>query len=337
MTSRTLFSAPRITLSRCRAGLALALSALGLCTTGTAWAQAYPNKPIRLLIPYSTGTTTDVFARLYAQKLGEQLGQTIIAENRVGAGGNIAAEAAARSAPDGYTLTLSTSATHATNPALYSKVPFDPIKDFTHITSLVSAPNMLVINPKIPANNMAELIAYARANPGKLTYISAGSGTSPHMAGELLKTMAGIDIRHVPYKNITQGFTDLFSGEVSMTFYHVPVIVPHVKAGKLRALGVATRERSSIAPEVPPIADTVPGFDLKPWWGISGPAGLPKDVVDRIYQASTAVLSDPETRQKLVTMGLEVLQMPVKEFNDFTVSEVAKWSKIVKDSGARVD
>ena len=314
-----------------------ALLGLGVLSSSALLAQAYPNKPIRLIIPYSTGTTTDVFARLYAQKLGDQLGQTIIAENRVGAGGNIAAETTARAAPDGYTLTLSTSATHATNPALYGKVPFDPIKDFTHITSLVSAPNMLVINPKIPANNMAELIAYARANPGKLTYISAGSGTSPHMAGELLKTMAGIDIRHVPYKNITQGFSDLFSGEVSMTFYHVPVIVPHVKAGKLRALGVATKDRTSIAPEVPPIADTVPGYDLKPWWGISGPAGLPKEVVDKIYQASTAVLSDPDTRQKFVTMGLEVLQMPVKEFNEFAVTEVGKWSKIVKDSGARVD
>lgn len=320
-----------------RRWLACILAGLGCLGAVPALAQAYPNKPIRLIIPYSTGTTTDVFGRLYALKLGEQLGQTIIAENRVGAGGNIATETAARAAPDGYTLTLSTSATHATNPALYGKVPFDPIKDFTHITSLVSAPNMLVINPKIPANNMTELIAYARANPGKLTYISAGSGTSPHMAGELLKTMAGIDIRHVPYKNITQGFSDLFSGEVAMTFYHVPVIVPHVKAGKLRALGVATRERSSIAPEVPPIADTVPGYDLKPWWGISGPAGLPKEVVDRIYQASTAVLADPDTRQKFVTMGLEVLQMPVKEFNDFTVTEVTKWSKIVKDSGARVD
>lgn len=314
-----------------------ALLGLGVLSSSALLAQGYPNKPIRLIIPYSTGTTTDVFARLYAQKLGDQLGQTIIAENRVGAGGNIAAETTARAAPDGYTLTLSTSATHATNPALYGKVPFDPIKDFTHITSLVSAPNMLVINPKIPANNMAELIAYARANPGKLTYISAGSGTSPHMAGELLKTMAGIDIRHVPYKNITQGFSDLFSGEVSMTFYHVPVIVPHVKAGKLRALGVATKDRTSIAPEVPPIADTVPGYDLKPWWGISGPAGLPKEVVDKIYQASTAVLSDPDTRQKFVTMGLEVLQMPVKEFNEFAVTEVGKWSKIVKDSGARVD
>jgi tripartite-type tricarboxylate transporter receptor subunit TctC len=320
-----------------RRWLALALSSLGFLGSQGALAQAYPNKPIRLIIPYSTGTTTDVFARLYAQKLGEQLGQSIIPDNRVGAGGNIAAETAARSAPDGYTLTLSTSATHATNPALYGKVPFDPIKDFTHITSLVSAPNMLVINPKIPATNMAELIAYAKANPGKLTYISAGSGTSPHMAGELLKTMAGIDIRHIPYKNITQGFSDLFSGEVSMTFYHVPVIVPHVKAGKLRALGVATRDRSSIAPEVPPIADTVPGYDLKPWWGISGPSGLPKEVVDKIYQASTAVLSDPDTRQKFVTMGLEVLPMPVKEFNEFTVTEVGKWSKIVKDSGARVD
>ncbi|MEY3626685.1 MAG: Bug family tripartite tricarboxylate transporter substrate binding protein [Limnohabitans sp.] len=317
--------------------LAAVLLGLGSLSTTASWAQSYPNKPIRLIIPYSTGTTTDVFGRLYALKLGEQLGQTIVTENRVGAGGNIAAEATARAAPDGYTLTLSTSATHATNPSLYGKVPFDPIKDFTHITSLVSAPNMLAINPKIPANNVAELIAYARANPGKLTYISAGSGTSPHMAGELLKTMANIDIRHVPYKNITQGFSDLFGGEVSMTFYHVPVILPHVKAGKLRALGVATKDRSSIAPEVPPIADTVPGYDLKPWWGISGPAGLPKEVVDKIYQASTAVLSDPDTRQRFVTMGLEVLQMPVKEFNDFTVTEVGKWSKIVKDSGARVD
>lgn len=317
--------------------VAAGLLSLSMACSLPVQAQSYPNKPIRLLIPYSTGTTTDVFARLYALKLGEVLGQNVIPDNRVGAGGNIAAEATARAPADGYTLTLSTSATHATNPALYNKVPFDPIKDFSHITSLVSAPNMLVINPKIPVNNMAELIAYARANPGKLTYISAGSGTSPHMAGELLKTMANIDIRHVPYKNITQGFTDLFGGEVSMTFYHVPVIVPHVKAGKLRALGIATRERSAIAPEVPPIADIVPGYELKPWWGISGPAGLPKEVVDKIYQASSAVLNDPETRQKLLTLGLEVTPMTVRDFNEFTVSELAKWSKIVKDSGARVD
>ena len=305
--------------------------------TSNVHAQSYPNKPIRLIVPYSTGSTTDVLGRLYAQKLGEALGQSIIVENKAGAGGNIAGEAVARAAPDGYTITLSTSAVHATNPALYGKLPFDTIKDFSHITLLASAPNMLTVNPKVPARNMVELIAYAKANPGKLTYISAGSGTSPHMAGELLKSMAGIDIVHVPYKNITQGFTDLLGGQVLMTFYHVPVIYPHVKDGRLRALGVATRTRSALAPEVPPIADTLPGYEIKPWWGVSGPAGMPAEVIDKLYNVTTAILRDADTRQRFTAIGLEIALMSVKEFNDFTVTELVKWTKVVKESGAKVD
>ena len=318
---------------------AMLASACVLAATGTGsvHAQLYPNKPIRLVVPYSTGTSTDVLGRMVAQKLGDALGQTIIVENKAGAGGNIAGEMVARAAPDGYTITLSTSAVHATNPALYGKLAFDTIKDFSHITLLATAPNMLVVNPKIPAKNMAELIAHAKANPGKLTYISAGSGTSPHMAGALLQSMAGIDIVHVPYKNISQGLTDLFGGQVSMTFYHVPVIYPHVKDGKVRALGVATRERSAIAPEVPPIAETVPGFDIKPWWGISGPAGMPQEVVERLYTATNAILKDNDTRQRYATMGLNISLMTVKEFNDFTLTELVKWTKIVKDSGAKVE
>ncbi len=321
----------------CPLAIAIAAGALFMLAAAHTSAQTYPNKPIRLVVPYSTGTSTDVLGRLYAQKLGDLLGQTIIVDNKAGAGGNIAGEAVARAAPDGYTLTLSTSAVHATNPALYAKLPFDPIKDFSHVTLIATAPNMLVVNPKIPARNMAELIAYAKANPGKLTYISAGSGTSPHMAGALLQSMAGIDIVHVPYKNISQGLADLFGGQVSMTFYHVPVIYPHVKDGKVRALGVATRERSAIAPEVPPIAETVPGFDIKPWWGVSGPAGMPQEVVDRIYSATSTLLRDNDTKQRYAAMGMDAPLMTVKEFNDFTVSELAKWTKIVRDSGAKVE
>lgn len=318
----------------------ITLATLAICGAMcnlTAHAQDYPNKQIKFIVPFSAGTTTDVIGRLYAQKLGEVLGQTVVVDNKAGAGGNIAAEYVARAAPDGYTLTFSTSATHATNPALYSKISFDPIKDFTHIALMVSAPNMLVVNQKIPVNNMAELIAYAKANPGKLTYISAGSGTSPHMAGELLKTMAGIDIQHVPYKNITQGLTDLFAGEVSMTFYHVPVIYPHVKSGQLKALGVATAERSPIAPEVPPIGDTVIGYDLRPWWGLSGPAGMPKPIVDKLYQATTQVLSDPAVQKRFIELGMIITPMTQEQFNAFTVTELAKWSKIVKDSGAQAN
>ncbi len=226
---------------------------------------------------------------------------------------------------------------HATNPALYAKLPFDTLKDFSHITLLATAPNMLVVHPKIPARNMAELIAYARANPGKLTYMSAGSGTSPHMAGALLQSMDGIDILHVPYNNISQGLADLFGGQVSMTFYHVPVIYPHVKDGKVRALGVATSERSPIAPEVPPIADTVPGYDIKPWWGVSGPAGMPQEVVDKLFNATHAILKDNDTKQRYATIGLDAPLMSVKQFNDFTASELVKWGKIVRDSGAKVE
>jgi tripartite-type tricarboxylate transporter receptor subunit TctC len=324
--------------SKVRAARMLSLATIaisGALSISAASAQStYPNKPIKFVVPYSAGTTTDVIARVYADKLGKLLGQNIIVDNKAGAGGNISADSVARSAPDGYTLTFSTSATHATNPALYKNVTFDPIKDFTHIALMVSAPNMLAINPKIPANNMAELIAYAKKNPGKLTYISAGSGTSPHMAGELLKTMAGIDIQHIPYKNINQGFTDLFAGTVSMTFYHVPVIYPHVKEGRLRALGVATSERSPIAPEVPPIGDTVKGYDLRPWWGLAGPAGMPKDIVEKLHKATTQVLADPEVQERFKNMGLIITPMTTQQFNDFTVSELAKWSKIVKDSGA---
>jgi tripartite-type tricarboxylate transporter receptor subunit TctC len=310
---------------------------LWVLAPGAAFSQAYPTKPIRLVVPYSSGTTTDVLGRLYAQKLSEILGQAVIVENRAGAGGNIAGEAVAKAAPDGYTITLSTSAVHATNPALYGKLPFDAIRDFSHVTFLASAPNMLVVNSTVPANSMAELIAYAKANPGRLTYISAGSGTSPHMSGELLKSMTGIEITHVPYKNITQGFADLMGGQVSMTFYHVPVIYPFVKDGRLRALGVATRTRSALAPEVPPIADTVPGYEIRPWWGVSGPAGMPAEVVNRLYNATTAILTDADTRQRFTAIGLEITLMPVKEFNDFVVAELGKWTKIVKDSGAKVD
>lgn len=302
-----------------------------------AQAQDYPNRSIRFLVPYSAGTATDVIARLYAQKLGDLLGQSIVVDNKAGAGGNISADMTAKAAPDGYTLSFSTSATHATNPALYASIPFDPIKDFTHIVLLVAAPNMLVINPKIPVNNMAELIAYAKAHPGTLTYISAGAGTSPHMAGELLKTMTGIDIRHIPYKNITQGFSDLFAGEVSMTFYHVPVIYPHVQSGRLRALGVATVQRSPIAPEVPSIGDTVPGYDLRPWWGLAGPAGLPQHIIDKLYSATMTILDDPATQKRFIELGLIITPMNTKDFNAFTITELAKWSKIVKDSGARAD
>ena len=315
----------------------LILVLLWALVPGAAFSQAYPSKPIRLVVPYSSGTTTDVLGRLYAQKLSENLGQAVIVENKAGAGGNIAGEAVAKAAPDGYTITLSTSAVHATNPSLYAKLPFDVIRGFSHVTFLASAPNMLVVNSTVPANNMAELIAYARANPGKLTYISAGSGTSPHMSGELLKSMTGIQITHVPYKNITQGFADLVGGQVSMTFYHVPVIYPFVKDGRLRALGVATRTRSALAPEVPPIADTVPGFEIRPWWGVSGPAGMPAEVVNRLYNATNAILKDADTRQRFTAIGLEISLMPVKEFNDFIVAELVKWTKIVKDSGAKVD
>lgn len=316
---------------------ALAFSCFAALGALTAQAQDYPNRQIRFVVPYSAGTTTDVIARLYAQKLSEELGQNVVVDNKAGAGGNIAAETVARAAPDGYTLTFSTSATHATNPTLYPKISFDPIKDFTHITLMVSAPNMLVINPKVPANNMAELIAYAKANPGKLTYISAGSGTSPHMAGELLKTMAGIDIVHVPYKNITQGLTDLFSGEVSMTFYHVPVIYPHAKSGQVKAMGVATATRNPIAPEVPPIGDTVKGYELQPWWGLSGPAGMSPEIVDKLYKATTKIMNDPDVQKRFMELGMIITPMPPKEFNEFTVTELDKWGKIVRDSGAKAN
>ena len=319
-----------------RALMQLGIGALALLA-GPTWAQSdWPIKPVTLIVPFPAGGGTDAFARPLAAVLSKELGQQFIIDNRGGAGGTVGASAAAKAPADGYTLFVG-AVHHSIAPSMYPKLDYSIQKDFIPLAVIARVPQVLVVNPKIPVNNMAELIAYAKANPGKLTYMSAGSGTSPHMAGELLKTMTGIDIQHIPYKQVTQGLTDLLAGEIAMSFYHVPVIYPHVKSGRLKAMGVATSERSPIAPDVPPIGDTVKGYDLRPWWGLAGPAGMPQDIVDKLDKATLQCLKDPDMQKRLVDIGVIVTPMNQKDFNAFMATELVKWTKLVKDSGAKVN
>ena len=329
----------KVSTARIARTLGLATLALsGALSFSAAHAQStYPNKPIKFVVPYSAGTTTDVIARVYADKLGKVLGQNIIVDNKAGAGGNISAESVARAAPDGYTLTFSTSATHATNPALYKNVNFDPIKDFTHIALMVAAPNMLAINPKIPANNMAELIAYAKKNPGKLTYISAGSGTSPHMAGELLKTMAGIDIVHVPYKGGSPMLIDLIGGQVAMGFDNLPSSMANIRAGKVRALAVTTTTRWPGAPDIPTMIEAgVTGFDVSAWFGLLAPAGTPQPLIDLLSKHLIAILRTDAIKAQFLELGALPVGDTPAEFKRFIEIERDKWSKVAQANNIKL-
>jgi len=295
-------------------------------------AQVFSDKPIQYIIPFPPGGESDVVARLQSDISAKQHKQPMVVINRAGAGGALV-WSQLNNYPNDGTNVIGVNIPHIMLQPLQEGTQYKTT-DINSVYYYHFTPDALMVSADSPYKTYQEFIAAAKKNPGKLTYISAGSGTSPHMAGELLKTMAGIDIQHVPYKNINQGFTDLFAGTVSMTFYHVPVIYPHVKDGRLRALGVATSERSPIAPEVPPIADTVKGYDIRPWWGLAGPAGIPKDIVEKLHKATTQVLADPEVQERFKNMGLIITPMSTQQFNDFTVTELAKWSKIVKDSGA---
>jgi tripartite-type tricarboxylate transporter receptor subunit TctC len=275
-------------------------------------------------------------ARAIQQELSQETGQNWIIESKPGAGGAIGTSFVSKAAPDGKTLLMAASS-HFVTSAMGARPFYEPVKEFAPVANIGNQSYVLMVNAGVPAKTAAEFIQYAKSKPGVLNYNSAGVGSSTHLAMAYFAKTADLDIVHVPYKNINQGFTDLIAGTVSMTFYHVPVIYPHVKEGRLRALGVATSERSPIAPEVPPISDTVKGYDLRPWWGLAGPAGIPKDITDKLYAATTQVLADPDVRERFKNLGLIITPMTTQQFNDFTVTELAKWSKIVKDSGASVN
>jgi len=320
-------------IARMAAGALLAAFAL------LSHAQApFPSKPIRIVVPFPAGGTTDILARAVAQKLTETMGQTVVVDNRPGAGGNIGAELVAKSPPDGYTLLMGTVGTHAINASLYAKMPYDHVRDFAPVILVAGVPNVLVVNPSVPANNVQELIAYIKANPGKVNFASSGSGTSIHLAGELFKTMAGVSMTHVPYKGSAPAVTDLLGGQVQLMFDNLPSALPQIKAGKLRALAVTSAQRASALPDVPTVAEAgLPGFDATSWFGLLAPAGTPKDVVAKLNAEVAKWLASPEAREKLASQGAIAAGQSPEDFTRHIAAETAKWQKVVKESGAKVD
>jgi len=302
-----------------------------------AQARWTPDKPLRLVVPFAAGGSTDVSARLVAQALGERLGQTVVVDNKAGAAGNIGAEVVARAEPDGYTLLMATSSTNATNAALYRKLPFNPIRDFTPISQIAFIPNLLVVNPAVPVNSIAELVAYAKAKPGQLNYGSGGAGSSLHLAAAVFAQRAGIDMVHVPYRGGAPVAADLVSGKLQLSFSPLVEVIQQVRAGKLRALGVTTARRSALLPDIPAIAEVIPGYEVALWNGIVGPAGLPAPVVARLASELVAIIGSPELRSRLAEQGSDPVGSTPEDFAAFVAAEQPKWAELVRISGATVD
>jgi tripartite-type tricarboxylate transporter receptor subunit TctC len=322
-------------LSRCLRTLAAVLFAM---VTPIAFAQpAYPSKPVRLVVPFPAAGTTDIIARATAQKLSEAWGQQVIVDNRPGAAGNIGSELVAKSAPDGYTLLMGTVGTHAINPSLYAKMPYDHVKEFAPVILVAGVPNVLVVNPDLPVKSVPELIAYAKANPGKLNFASSGSGTSIHLSGELFKAMTGVQMTHVPYKGSAPALTDLIGGQVQLMFDNLPSSLAFIKAGKLRALAVTSKTRAPALPDVPTVAEFIPGFEASSWFGILAPAGTPPDILAKINGEVAKWLATADAKEKLTAQGANVAGGTPEDFAKHIQAETAKWAKVVKDSGAKVD
>jgi tripartite-type tricarboxylate transporter receptor subunit TctC len=312
--------------------------ALALALAASVHAQPWPSKPIKYIVPFAPGGTTDILARMVAPKLAEALGQPVVVENRPGQAGSLGAAELARAAPDGYTIGGGTISSHAINVSLYSKLPYDPLRDFSPITMLATLPNMLIVHPSIPAGTVQELIAFLKANPNKHSFGSAGNGTSQHMSGELFKAMTGVEMQHIPYKGSGPMIPDLLSGTISMSFENMTTAYPPVKAGRLKALAVTSSQRSFVAPEVPTMAEAgLPGYDINSWQALFAPAGVPKAIVDRLYTETAKALKAPDVTSRLKDLGLDGGGMPPQELTALIRSEIPKLGKVVRDSGAKVD
>ena len=312
--------------------------ALLLCVSLNAYAQSFPSKPVRLIVPFPPGGAVDYYARAVQPRLAEALGQPILIENRSGAGGMVGADMVAKSAPDGYTLLVGNIASLAINVGIYSKMTYDPRKDLTPILRTVAVNYVMAVHPSVPAKSVAEFVAHAKANPGKLAYGSAGSGSAPHLATELLKQRAGIDFLHVPFKGGGPMVADLLGGQIHMVIADQANLMPHVKAGKLRALAVGTTERSPAHPEIPTLAESgFPGFEARAWQGIAGPAGMSAEVVRQLNGAFIKAMAAPDVRQRLIDGGLDPIVGTPEEFAAFIQREGAKWEKAVKASGAKLE
>ena len=313
------------------------LAAFGAAVCAGAIAQSYPAKPIRIVVPYAPGGGVDIVARAVGQELTKKLGQTVLVENRTGAGGNVGSDAVAKAAPDGYTLLMASPA-NTINPSLYAKMPYDPMRDLVPIALIGSVPTVLIANRSLPVANVKQLVALAKAQPGALIFGSGGSGTTEHLAGEMFKTAAGVNMLHVPYKGGAQVITDLLGGQIALMFVNQLGALPHINAGKVRALGVASAERSEALPQVPTFAESgYPEMQVSVWWGVMGPAAMPKEIVSQLNREIVAILSSPEMKERLQTLGARPIGGTPVAFAKFFADETTRWARVVKASGARVD
>jgi len=306
-------------------------AALCLAASSTAsFAQGYPTKPVRLVVPFPAGGATDLFARTLGQKMGDKLGAMLVIDNKPGAGGAIGSDLVAKAPADGYTLLLATTSTHSIGPAITSKLPYDTVRDFSPIAHVGDAPSIMLVPVDSPARTVREWIAYAQKNPGRLNYASSGNGTIVQLTAELFKAQAGVFVTHIPYKGTALAIPDLISGKVDVLFDSLPTGMPHVRDGRLRALGVTSLKRSPLAPELPPIADTLPGYESNTWFGFYGPKGLPAEIVARVNKAANEALADPEVKEKLSRLGIEPAAPGTPEqFAKMVAADAAKWKKIV--------
>jgi tripartite-type tricarboxylate transporter receptor subunit TctC len=313
-------------------------AAIAFAFTATAQAQAWPNKPIKYIVPFAAGGTTDILGRMIGAKLAEALGQPVVVENRAGAAGAVGVEMLAKSPPDGYTIGGGTVSSHGLNVALYPKLPYDPVKDFSPITMLATLPNMLVVHPSLGVNNVAELIALLKANPNKYSFGSAGNGTSQHMSGEMFKMMTGTSMQHIPYRGSGPMIPDLLAGTISMSFENLTTAYPPAKQGRLKALAVTTAKRSFVAPEVPTMQELgFAGFDITSWQALFAPAGVPREIITRLYAETAKALKSPDVAKRLEELGLDPGGMPPEELGALVRNDIPRLGKIVRDSGAKVD
>ena len=303
----------------------------------SAAAQPYPAKPIRIIVPFPAGGIADLYARLIGTRVGEAWGQPVVVENRTGAGGNIGADAVAKSPPDGYTLAMGSLGTHAVNVSLFAKMPYDPVRDFAPIAHVLEAEGLLVVHPSVTAQNVPELIGLLRAKPGVMTYASAGMGTASHLAGELFKVLAKVEMVHVPYKGNVPAITDLLAGQTSLLFATMPTVLPHAKAGKLRALATIGAARSAAAHELPTVGEALPGFEVNNWIGLFAPAGTPPEIVQRWNAEVLRTMQSAPIQARLPAEGARFIPTTPEQFGAFVKAEIAKWAPVVKASGARVE
>lgn len=327
-----------LSLLKRRTALGLAMAAASALAMGTAaQAQEFPDRPVTLVVPFAAGGSTDVVARIIGQKMADDLGQQVVVENVAGAGGNLGADRVARAEADGYTILMGTVATHALNPLILKTKPYDPEKDFAPVSLLVLVPNVLVVNPELPAKNVAELVALLKAAPEQYSYASSGNGTPLHLSGELFKKMAGVSIQHVPYKGAGPALNDVIGNQVPIMFDNLPSSSGHIKSGTLRALAVTTKERAPSFPDVPTIAETVPGYETYTWNALFAPAGTPKEAIDRLNAAAKKALADPTVAEKMKDFSATIVASTPEELATHVTAELAKWGPVVKDANVQLD